>query len=658
MSYETKAGVAVSCSFLCLVGVVLSSKLWEGQPANAGTTTGAKNGESAGTHAQASPNTVSPESKLPNLKAPPGGDQALQQVAGAGNSPRISVENLFKNDDDPFQGTPSADSGGVKQPPATAAAPPPGFKVPQGGGEVLAKQPDPATDPKSSTGLAGGNSADPKKSGAPSFEEMANQLKKQVSAADASGSSAVKTAQDAVKAGANDAGAAQAAAGAGGKSLDEMVLEAEKRERDLSAASQNPAPVAPRSAPVSSDDFLKQLMIQKEKAQGAAPATDPSKAVTGAVDATVGAGAQQIKNGAGSLAAQANAGIDALNDPLKKTAGAADAALAAGQQQLNNGAALAGSGMAAAQNAANAGNDVANAGRGAMAAGAAALTSGVNATTGAVQPRFPLGPTDGSSVQSSAGNQPRIPTNAGDGYAIPTDSGAAGNRTISPVSLGAPTSPPENQYAQLRNGQPAPGFQPPPPYGARPDAAVQPIPVAVPLRSVPVQKDSWDDDLYLARAGDTYQSIARDYYKSDKYGQALMLYNRDYDGQSPDASKRDPAAIVSGQKIFVPPERILKRDYSSVILDQPAGNAGSATGAVPSSAGQVGAAYGTKPEKTYRVRGSGEMFLTIARNTLGNEERWPEIYLLNKGFETTKFIPGGTILRLPGDAKVDPADAP
>ena len=39
MSYETKAGVAVSCSFLCLVGVVLTSKLWEGQPANADTST-------------------------------------------------------------------------------------------------------------------------------------------------------------------------------------------------------------------------------------------------------------------------------------------------------------------------------------------------------------------------------------------------------------------------------------------------------------------------------------------------------------------------------------------------------------------------------------------------------------------------------------------
>ena len=56
--------------------------------------------------------------------------------------------------------------------------------------------------------------------------------------------------------------------------------------------------------------------------------------------------------------------------------------------------------------------------------------------------------------------------------------------------------------------------------------------------------------------------------------------------------------------------------------------------------------------------GGGAMFLTIARTKLGDENRWPEIYLLNPSFETTNLIPGGTVLRMPGDAKLDPADIP
>jgi nucleoid-associated protein YgaU len=219
------------------------------------------------------------------------------------------------------------------------------------------------------------------------------------------------------------------------------------------------------------------------------------------------------------------------------------------------------------------------------------------------------------------------------------------------VSLGQPTTPPETQLAQLRSAQPTP-------YGAKPEASVQPMPVPVPLKSVPVQKDSWDLEIYQARTGDTYQSIARGYYKSENYGKALMFFNRDYDGQEADTSKRDPAAIVPGQKIYIPPERILKRDYSSVIFDQPAGNAASTGGPSPTAAAPAGAGSGTQAEKAYRVRGGGEWFLTIARNTLGNELRWPEIYILNRSFDSAKSIPGGTVLRMPADAKIDPADVP
>src|SRR4051794_39318977 len=105
MSYETKAGVAVSCSFLCLVGVVLSSKLWEGQAANAGS---------------------------------PAGQESVQ-VADAGAKPQFNIDSLFKNDDDPFKSKAQMDDAGGKQSLPNSSAPPPDFKLPQTGGTPLAQ---------------------------------------------------------------------------------------------------------------------------------------------------------------------------------------------------------------------------------------------------------------------------------------------------------------------------------------------------------------------------------------------------------------------------------------------------------------------------------------------------------------------------------------
>src|SRR5258707_4315930 len=55
-----------------------------------------------------------------NLKSPPASENGLQQVAGTGNaSPQTSIEKLFKDDDDPFQGKPKNDDAGSKNPSAS-----------------------------------------------------------------------------------------------------------------------------------------------------------------------------------------------------------------------------------------------------------------------------------------------------------------------------------------------------------------------------------------------------------------------------------------------------------------------------------------------------------------------------------------------------------
>jgi nucleoid-associated protein YgaU len=65
----------------------------------------------------------------------------------------------------------------------------------------------------------------------------------------------------------------------------------------------------------------------------------------------------------------------------------------------------------------------------------------------------------------------------------------------------------------------------------------------------------------------------------------------------------------------------------------------------------VGPAAAARPvpeaPRTYRVRGGGEMLYDIARQELGNAERWSEIYRLNPQVRPEFAVPAGTDLRLP-----------
>jgi division/cell wall cluster transcriptional repressor MraZ len=58
------------------------------------------------------------------------------------------------------------------------------------------------------------------------------------------------------------------------------------------------------------------------------------------------------------------------------------------------------------------------------------------------------------------------------------------------------------------------------------------------------------------------------------------------------------------------------------------------------------------PVQEYKVRGAGETFKGIAKKTLGTAERWADIHKLNPSYPADASIPGGTLLRIPGDACV------
>jgi nucleoid-associated protein YgaU len=167
----------------------------------------------------------------------------------------------------------------------------------------------------------------------------------------------------------------------------------------------------------------------------------------------------------------------------------------------------------------------------------------------------------------------------------------------------------------------------------------------------------YDREVYTLRPGDSYATISNAKYGSPRYAEALALYNRE---QNPRLS-----TPVAGQSVFVPPVDILERKYGSAITGErgssEAGRRDMATAFQPREARPGPGA--TSPErsfpanglndKRYRVR-TGDTLWNIAKQTLGQGERWTEIMRMNRDvLPDINRLHDGLMLRLPVDAKVD-----
>jgi hypothetical protein len=237
----------------------------------------------------------------------------------------------------------------------------------------------------------------------------------------------------------------------------------------------------------------------------------------------------------------------------------------------------------------------------------------------------------------------------------------------------------------------AQGPQPPsPPYRA-PTSSV----------SVSSQVEAYDELTYRCKADDDFNKISQQFFQSPKYAKALQLFNRNHPRAS-DALLHDPPNL-SGQQVYIPPLRILEKYYGSAIADYkplpavapPPLTPGAAPAPAPGTATPTGSTSGMTPigaaapaatapvnptpgaptaltggiqaagawtnpntPKYYRVKNNGEMYRDIAAKTLNNRERWGEIYQMNnRQFPPEYPVPAGTMLRLPPDARVSPADA-
>jgi hypothetical protein len=168
---------------------------------------------------------------------------------------------------------------------------------------------------------------------------------------------------------------------------------------------------------------------------------------------------------------------------------------------------------------------------------------------------------------------------------------------------------------------------------------------------------SYLEEEYHWQPGDRFEAVSQKYYFSEKYAAALQQYNRDYPLAGV-GMRQNPPAMVPGQAIWVPPVRILERDYPTFIAElQELNDRGLPVSAVRPVDASPQASGGTKLTK---VRDRGETMYEIARRALNDSGQWIVVHRLNPTLSRDPKlpIPAGTVLRLPAEAKIETSDLP
>ncbi len=166
-----------------------------------------------------------------------------------------------------------------------------------------------------------------------------------------------------------------------------------------------------------------------------------------------------------------------------------------------------------------------------------------------------------------------------------------------------------------------------------PTATVPPIAVGGPSAVLLQPKViTFTEKVVAAYAGETFDRISQREYGSERYGQALMLFNRNHP-LATDNAATDGGTLKTGQRVYLPPREVLESRYPSAI------NKGDATETQRSNAAPA--------SRKYTVPVGGELMVKIAQRELGDLERWREINLMNPGWDPQRPVPAGTVLMLP-----------
>jgi hypothetical protein len=205
-----------------------------------------------------------------------------------------------------------------------------------------------------------------------------------------------------------------------------------------------------------------------------------------------------------------------------------------------------------------------------------------------------------------------------------------------------------------------------PPGGAAAPPANDPFTAPRTVRPPEPKAQSYLEEQYRLQPGDNFRSLSQRFYFSDKYEAALLKYNQDYPLARPEM-RQDPPAVMPGQMVWIPPVRILERDYGHLIAGlPPLGPNGVPAAPTARPAGPVVTpvspppAAANPPAQLTKVRSGGETLYELAKRALNDNGQWYVIYRLNPALSPDPKlpIPAGTVLRLPPEARVEAGDRP
>lgn len=149
--------------------------------------------------------------------------------------------------------------------------------------------------------------------------------------------------------------------------------------------------------------------------------------------------------------------------------------------------------------------------------------------------------------------------------------------------------------------------------------------------------------VHEVQTGDNFWKIARRYYGSGQWFNALAAYNRDH--------IPDPQRMKPGMQVLVPSEAALAQQFPQLVSGV------SKTPYVAPPSGPPGYSLDARGRPQYRVA-KGDTLSAIAERHLGRASRWRQLYGMNRDqLLDANSLTTGMLLRLPSDATAVRMDA-
>ena len=205
-----------------------------------------------------------------------------------------------------------------------------------------------------------------------------------------------------------------------------------------------------------------------------------------------------------------------------------------------------------------------------------------------------------------------------------------------------------------------------PPVAPAPDPKVEPAATFDPNRTRPAgpreDADSYDEEWHRCKDGETFATISKAFYYTERYEQALRLYNLDRLGT--DALRQERPVLRADQTVRVPPARILERKYAAAIpglnggprsavpVGSSAGPGNPATSGTPIPLATLGPVVADRTDGgngavEYEVTKPGMTLRDIAKEMLGSSDQWNRIFQMNRWVNSAEPVPVGAKIYVP-----------